>query len=136
LQEGEIVGGAWVEAKTFDLYTFNIAANTAQLQIAYQAGYGDFDMYLGVGFVPSTSKYSYANTTGQNMACIQVASPPVGKYFYMVYALYAGHYKTQFTTTASFQRAGDGVQGCQSMSSGEFLKLQEKMLKLSKNLRK
>lgn len=104
------------------MYTFKIGAGTAKLQIAYQATWGDFDQYVGVGKIPTTTSYTYANTTGYNQACISVDNPPAGVYYYMVWALYSGHYKTQYTTSSSRALvAGDGLTACQQVSKAQLL---------------
>lgn len=116
LTAGSVVGGAWLDAKMFDLYTFNVAPNTAKLQLAVQAGYGDFEQFVGVGFVPTTSKFTYSNTTGYNQVCVSVNNPPAGTFYYMVYALYAGHYKTQYTVGSN----NPTIRGCGLLSADEF----------------
>jgi uncharacterized protein YkwD len=68
-------------------FTCDVPANAAKLQIdsGLTGGYGDCDLFVGYGFLPTASRYSYRRNGNSYRESLTINNPRAGRWYIRLY---------------------------------------------------
>ncbi|MCX8174265.1 MAG: S8 family serine peptidase [Thermoplasmata archaeon] len=121
LTDGVAATGSLSASKDGKYYSITIPSGKAQLKIEMSGPSGtDFDVYVKLGAMPTTSSYDYSGTTSSASETVTITNPSAGTWYIYVYSYSgSGTFTIKATTSTSSNETGqltDGVAKTGSLS--------------------
>ncbi|MEM4308369.1 MAG: pre-peptidase C-terminal domain-containing protein [Thermoplasmata archaeon] len=121
LTDGVAATGSLSASKDGKYYSITIPSGKAQLKIEMTGPSGtDFDVYVKLGAMPTTSSYDYSGTTSSASETVSITNPAAGTWYIYVYS-YSGSgtftIKASTSTSTDTGELTDGVAKTGSLSA-------------------
>ncbi|MEM3396507.1 MAG: S8 family serine peptidase [Thermoplasmata archaeon] len=121
LTDGVAATGSLSASKDGKYYSITIPSGKAQLKIEMTGPSGtDFDVYVKLGAMPTTSSYDYSGTTSSASETVSITNPAAGTWYIYVYS-YSGSgtftIKASTSTSTDTGQLTDGVAKTGSLSA-------------------